>query len=173
MPSFQRRADDPYWRNSFVEEANLTVNISARRKALGDRADGREYIETVPKKGYRFVADVTKLLQESEAAKRLVRMVGRLEDERAESRGSATLDPLRPRLPFRTRNWFPNRQPSYAVHGDPTSALRVLQLSIESGFFAYPHFVGDPLLGSMRTEHEFAPLVEKAQRHERFRMTFF
>src|SRR5512143_3428970 len=41
------------WPNSFVEEANLTVNISALRKALGDRPDGREYIETVPKRGYR------------------------------------------------------------------------------------------------------------------------
>ena len=58
------------WPNSFVEEANLTVNISALRKTLGDRRDGGEYIETVPKRGYRFVAEVTELLEESEAPKR-------------------------------------------------------------------------------------------------------
>ncbi len=46
------------WTDSFVEEANLTVSISALRKALGERADGHQYIETVPKRGYRFVADV-------------------------------------------------------------------------------------------------------------------
>ena len=49
------------WPNSVVEEANLTVNISALRKLLGETADGRPYIETVPKKGYRFVAPVTEV----------------------------------------------------------------------------------------------------------------
>ena len=46
------------WPDSFVEETNLTVNISLLRKALGDLADGRPYIETVPRKGYRFNAQV-------------------------------------------------------------------------------------------------------------------
>src|SRR5258708_9963931 len=53
------------WPDSFVEEANLTVNISALRKALGDTHDGRELIETVTKRGYRFLAAVTELLEES------------------------------------------------------------------------------------------------------------
>lgn len=48
------------WPDSFVEEANLTVNISALRKALGDTGDGERYIETVPKSGYRFVASVVR-----------------------------------------------------------------------------------------------------------------
>src|SRR5215475_15939807 len=41
------------WPDSFVEEANLTVNISALRKVLGDTVEGRQCIATVPKKGYR------------------------------------------------------------------------------------------------------------------------
>ncbi|HET6178844.1 MAG TPA: winged helix-turn-helix domain-containing protein [Candidatus Sulfotelmatobacter sp.] len=49
------------WPDSFVEEANLTVNVSALRKALGDTADHQQYIETVPKLGYRFIAPVTEL----------------------------------------------------------------------------------------------------------------
>lgn len=49
------------WPDSFVEEANLTVNISALRKVLGDGSGGKQYIETVPKRGYRFVATVTEL----------------------------------------------------------------------------------------------------------------
>jgi DNA-binding winged helix-turn-helix (wHTH) protein/TolB-like protein len=44
------------WPDTFVEEANLSVNISTLRKALG--ATGTSYIETVPKKGYRFTATV-------------------------------------------------------------------------------------------------------------------
>lgn len=49
------------WPDSFVEEANLTVNISALRKVLGETDDSRQYIETVPKKGYRFIAPVTQV----------------------------------------------------------------------------------------------------------------
>src|SRR5271169_2886632 len=47
------------WPNAFVEEGNLTKNIFVLRKALGNGDLGREYIETVPKRGYRFVATVT------------------------------------------------------------------------------------------------------------------
>jgi TolB-like protein len=49
------------WPNSCVEEGNLTVNISALRRILGVTADGSPYIETVPKKGYRFVAPVVEV----------------------------------------------------------------------------------------------------------------
>ena len=45
------------WPNTFVEEATLARNISDLRKALGETSE-HEYIETVPKRGYRFVAVV-------------------------------------------------------------------------------------------------------------------
>ncbi len=56
------------WPDSFVEEINLTVNISLLRKALGEQPDGRQYIATVPKRGYRFDAAVCKSPQEIEKA---------------------------------------------------------------------------------------------------------
>src|SRR6201988_4015437 len=46
------------WPDSFVEENNLAQNISILRKALGEGKEGEAYIQTVPKRGYRFVADV-------------------------------------------------------------------------------------------------------------------
>jgi len=46
------------WRDQFVEEANLTVQISALRKALGEKKGEHRFIVTVPGRGYRFVADV-------------------------------------------------------------------------------------------------------------------
>ena len=49
------------WPETFVEEANLTNNISQLRKALGDDSGGHRYIETVPRRGYRFVAEVEEL----------------------------------------------------------------------------------------------------------------
>src|SRR5689334_12129343 len=46
------------WPNTFVEEANLAQNVFVLRRALGDeRADPR-YIETVTRRGYRFIAEV-------------------------------------------------------------------------------------------------------------------
>jgi TolB-like protein/DNA-binding winged helix-turn-helix (wHTH) protein/Flp pilus assembly protein TadD len=46
------------WPSTFVEETNLTRNISVLRKALGDSEEGQEFIETIPKRGYRFIAAV-------------------------------------------------------------------------------------------------------------------
>src|ERR1700730_156505 len=46
------------WPDTFVEESNLSQNISVLRKALGQEPNQRPYIETVPKRGYRFVAEV-------------------------------------------------------------------------------------------------------------------
>ncbi len=46
------------WPDSFVEEANLAVNVSALRKAFGDTPEHQQFIETVPKLGYRFIAPV-------------------------------------------------------------------------------------------------------------------
>jgi DNA-binding winged helix-turn-helix (wHTH) protein/TolB-like protein/Flp pilus assembly protein TadD len=48
------------WPDSFVEEGNLAVTISLLRKALNDDRGHHRYIETISKKGYRFVADVKK-----------------------------------------------------------------------------------------------------------------
>ena len=42
------------WPNTFVEEGNLTQNISLLRKALGETPNGVQFIETVPRRGYRF-----------------------------------------------------------------------------------------------------------------------
>ena len=56
------------WPDSFVEEANLTVNISALRRHLGETPSGQQYIETVPKKGYRFAVPVSHLSANNHAA---------------------------------------------------------------------------------------------------------
>jgi len=53
------------WPDSFVEEGNLTYNISVLRKALGERAGEHQYIVTVPGRGYQFVASVSILWPES------------------------------------------------------------------------------------------------------------
>src|SRR5829696_4866851 len=46
------------WPDTTVEESNLAYHVFAIRKALGERSDSDGCIETVPKRGYRFVAPV-------------------------------------------------------------------------------------------------------------------
>jgi TolB-like protein/DNA-binding winged helix-turn-helix (wHTH) protein/thioredoxin-like negative regulator of GroEL len=46
------------WPGVFIEEGNLSRRIFNLRQVLGDTADGRNYIETIPRRGYRFVAAV-------------------------------------------------------------------------------------------------------------------
>jgi DNA-binding winged helix-turn-helix (wHTH) protein/TolB-like protein/Flp pilus assembly protein TadD len=49
------------WPDRFVEENNLTRNISILRKTLGKDQNGNQYIETAARRGYRFVGSVTQL----------------------------------------------------------------------------------------------------------------
>ncbi|HEX6127191.1 MAG TPA: winged helix-turn-helix domain-containing protein [Pyrinomonadaceae bacterium] len=64
------------WNGQFVEEANLTVNMSAIRRALGENAKEPRYITTVSGRGYYFTASITEvpddLVVESRTLSRLV-----------------------------------------------------------------------------------------------------
>ena len=55
------------WPDSFVEESNLTNNVWALRKTLGQGQNGQRYIETIPKRGYRFAARVREIPPPGEA----------------------------------------------------------------------------------------------------------
>src|SRR5262249_18965019 len=55
---------DTLWPDVFVEESNVTFNITMLRKALGDPKQSSHYIETVPRRGYRFKTEVKEVLGE-------------------------------------------------------------------------------------------------------------
>jgi TolB-like protein/DNA-binding winged helix-turn-helix (wHTH) protein/tetratricopeptide (TPR) repeat protein len=52
------------WGDTTVEPGNLDVTISRLRKALAENENGRKFIETVPRLGYKFVADVREAIEE-------------------------------------------------------------------------------------------------------------
>jgi len=52
------------WPDTFVEESNLTYTIVQLRKTLRDDARHPRYIETIPKRGYRFIGDVEEVLSD-------------------------------------------------------------------------------------------------------------
>jgi Tol biopolymer transport system component/DNA-binding winged helix-turn-helix (wHTH) protein len=56
------------WPDAFVEESSLAQNISVLRKVLGDDGNGNRFIETVPKRGYRFLAEVQEVSHETTSA---------------------------------------------------------------------------------------------------------
>lgn len=69
------------WPETFVGETTLSQNILTLRKALGGSESTREYIETIPKRGYRFIAPVEEIREEVSATDnargiRLVRKAG-------------------------------------------------------------------------------------------------
>src|SRR5688572_15425376 len=50
------------WPHQFIEEGNLNRQISTLRRVLGDTSDEPQYVQTVPKVGYRFVASVREIV---------------------------------------------------------------------------------------------------------------
>ncbi len=78
------------WPDAFVEEANITQHVSMLRKALDDETGDQQYIETVPRAGYRFVASVREAPGELEI----------LQDHVASS--SSTIQELTTRAPSET-----------------------------------------------------------------------
>lgn len=102
---------DAVWADQFVEEANLKVQMSALRKALGERRDEHRFLVTVPGKGYKFIADIEKddreLVIESRRFSRVV-VEEEIEREAEENKAvnneekrnsalSAAVSPVRPR----------------------------------------------------------------------------
>jgi adenylate cyclase len=61
----RRELTNAIWPNVFVEEANLTQNIFALRKALGEPHSDHNYVQTVAKRGYRFTASIKEIVRES------------------------------------------------------------------------------------------------------------
>src|SRR5687767_14384028 len=56
------------WRDTFVEEANINYTVSQLRKILGEHSDA-PFVQTVPKRGYRFVAEVKEIFEDEDSLK--------------------------------------------------------------------------------------------------------
>jgi DNA-binding winged helix-turn-helix (wHTH) protein/pimeloyl-ACP methyl ester carboxylesterase len=80
---------DTVWPETAVEENNLNHNVSVLRKALGEKATGQQYIETVPRVGYRFAAPVDAVARQPGAS------AAAMTKERQEIRYCTTSDGVR------------------------------------------------------------------------------
>lgn len=126
------------WPDGFVEETNLSFNISTLRKALADGQAGEQYIETVPKLGYRFVMPVqseTPRPKHTNLPAQLTRFIGR-EKEMAD----VTTLVQKKRLVTLTGS----------------GGVGKTRLAMEAGGQVMPHFADGVWLA------EFAPLADEA-----------
>lgn len=90
----KERLLEEVWPDVFVEEANLSVNVASLRKAL--EGDQCQYIETAPKRGYRFVAPVSKVTNESVITREVPLLSNhRSEDKRTEVPNSIAVLPFK------------------------------------------------------------------------------
>jgi DNA-binding winged helix-turn-helix (wHTH) protein/TolB-like protein/tetratricopeptide (TPR) repeat protein len=114
------------WPDSFVEETNITVNISYLRKTLGSAGNGQPYIETVPRRGYRFNGGVTEC---EEADEPKMERVATVPDEAEVGLAPAAAPTLaveaRPAEPTPTARRPDPRLPEWR-----TSAVRILLLTV-------------------------------------------
>src|SRR5580765_7034815 len=76
------------WPGQIVEESNLTVNMSAIRRALGERAGDPHYITTISGRGYRFTGEVRQFAHETLTIERETFARVTVEQEETESRTS-------------------------------------------------------------------------------------
>ena len=90
------------WAGSFVEEGNLKVTVSMLRKALEDNQQENRFIETVPRRGYRFVASVTEVSTETSEIVVRERTTATITVE--DDGGNAQLAPRKVSLPQKSRN---------------------------------------------------------------------
>src|SRR6266481_6623420 len=90
------------WPNTFVEEANLTQNIFTLRRAMAEPGTGRKYIETISRRGYRFVAAV----KVCDAAHRL--SISESEAADLQNANAARQPPILAVLPFINTTGDPN-----------------------------------------------------------------
>jgi DNA-binding winged helix-turn-helix (wHTH) protein/tetratricopeptide (TPR) repeat protein len=152
------------WPDTFVEEANVTQNIFTLRRALQDNGSGTKYIETVARRGYRFVASVRKVQTKTAASE------AEEQELIASSVTSIGLSPILAVMPFTSTTGDTEFQ--YLAEGIPESiinsfsGLSQLRVISRSTAFRYKNKELDPQTIGQRLGAD-AVLVGKVCARER------
>jgi Tol biopolymer transport system component/DNA-binding winged helix-turn-helix (wHTH) protein len=94
------------WQDSFVEEGNLNSTVSRLRKILGETPDEKKYIETIPRVGYRFIANVELVPDEAEVHVPVVSTIASPDPESRHDIEDAEIDGTDPTTKSRRRIWL-------------------------------------------------------------------
>jgi len=160
------------WPDTTVEEIGLARNISQLRKALGDESDAGRFIETLPKRGYRFVGEVV--------------IAG------AETASQPSANPVAPSRTLRrilltaiglcailaVIYWQFYRPSRYLSSGDGIASIAVIPfecLSPELDCGTYPHGLNDLLVADLSHDdgvHVLSPSTVHTYQRARLSMPF-
>ncbi len=110
------------WADTFVEEGNLARNVSTLRKALGESDTERPYIETIPRRGYRFVMPVREVFDQA----MLVRERTRITIEQEETHIDEPSD--------KGRQTAPLVRPAGSLNGQPAMATTAAAIKPQARF---------------------------------------
>ena len=109
------------WSDTVVEEASLAKNISVLRKVLSENGSGKSYIETIPKRGYRFTAP----LKNNAAPEIVIEQPGALSKKRLVFAGALLLAILLPAMVFAAYRLFVD-QPANAQTVSTAKTVAIL-----------------------------------------------
>lgn len=126
---------DEVWKDTFVEESTLAQNISTLRKTLAKYEKEKKFIVTIPRRGYRFIADVTEIVADEEVLFVEKRSVTHIvaEQEIVESSAETAIEPQTKTAPaLQTSSFFSKRLLVAA-------SLIIIPLLL-IGFFAVSYF---------------------------------
>jgi TolB-like protein/DNA-binding winged helix-turn-helix (wHTH) protein len=138
------------WPDTLVEETNLNHNICVLRRALGEKVTGQKYIETVPRQGYRFVAEVRELDDLERTAFQHASAMNEAESDQHESHPDPSfsrvhLQSLPPTIAEERRNIQPVTRSRWYLRYVVISTCAVTFLAV-AGYFGLERF--GPLRGS-------------------------
>jgi len=135
------------WPDTTVEEIGLARNISQLRKALGDESESGRFIETLPKRGYRFVAEVLAIEPDSGSGARVSGIRASIWRRRKVLLAAAAAI-----LIFAIVYWQFYRPSRYLSSGGQIASIAVVPfecLSPELDCDAFPHGLTDMLVAHL------------------------
>lgn len=139
------------WPDSFVDEVNLPRTIHTLRKVLGDDGNGSKFIETVPTKGYRFVAKIKEIEEKRSELPRAHRVgnggaliVSPVHGDDQHVPTNETIDDKVPAADARARSW-----PKFPI----AAFAGVLVIALAGGFWIFKRSsLGATILNRMTPE---------------------
>src|SRR5262245_23484632 len=127
------------WPDVFVEESNVTFNIRMLRKALGDTKQSSVYIETIPRRGYRFKTQVKEVIEEKTSTEIVLPEIASHSSGNGKHEAKPPFDLSEARTLSQT-NGSLNQQPSVSVFSRKRIALVLAALALLTGTAAIWRF---------------------------------